>query len=253
MLIACVRRCAKAGATFGRHRQAYAERRPVVESLQRTAQTSLDGGSSTARRFVDCEPWQFGFSLLTRSLRLTHENLRQRDPNFIAEVNDHVAAQAEHQTGGQSAAASVAAPDVYAASVRDPIIPTASRCRRCVSTGGRRHAERMAPLAHYGSRAIGGAGLVISEMTDVCREGRDTPAAQVFTNRNMCRRGDGSSTLSHKHSEAKMAFSLRMRDAKRRRVCRGAEDEPLPEQESWPIVGPVGDCSGMNAARFRVK
>ena len=135
--------------------QAYeAERRPVVESLQRTAQTSLEWFEHS-ERFVDCEPWQFGFSLLTRSLRLTHENLRQRDPNFIAEVNDHVAAQAEHQTGVKVPRHPSPPPMFTPLRVRDLIIPN----RVAVSPMCQYSAEDGMPsewhLVHYGSRAIG--------------------------------------------------------------------------------------------------
>ena len=56
-----------------------AERRPAVESLQRAAQVSLQWFEDT-ERYMDLEPIQFAFNLLTRSLRITHDNLRVRDP-----------------------------------------------------------------------------------------------------------------------------------------------------------------------------
>ncbi len=61
------------------------ERRPGVESVQRAAQASLEWFEAT-ERYDDLEPLQFGYSLLTRSLRITHENLRTRDPAFVERV-----------------------------------------------------------------------------------------------------------------------------------------------------------------------
>ena len=75
-----------------------AERRRPVESLQRAAQASLQWFEDTERYFR-LEPVQFAFSLLTRSLRISHENLRERDPAFVDEVDRWVAQKAEAQTG----------------------------------------------------------------------------------------------------------------------------------------------------------
>src|SRR3989454_247018 len=61
-----------------------AERRPLVEALQRAAQTSLEWFEGTERYHGRLEPVQFAYSLLTRSLRVTHENLRTRDPKLVA-------------------------------------------------------------------------------------------------------------------------------------------------------------------------
>jgi anthraniloyl-CoA monooxygenase len=73
-----------------------ARRRPQVESLQRAAQASLQWFEDT-ERYMSLEPIQFAFSLLTRSLRITHEDLRARDPAFLARVDEWVAREAERQ------------------------------------------------------------------------------------------------------------------------------------------------------------
>ncbi len=70
-----------------------AGRRPQVESLQRAAQASLEWFESV-ERYHDTEPLQFAFNLLTRSLRITHENLRLRDPALVAQVDRWFAEQA---------------------------------------------------------------------------------------------------------------------------------------------------------------
>src|SRR5437667_167817 len=75
-----------------------AERRPAVESLQRAAQVSLQWFEDT-ERYRDLVPVQFAFNLLTRSLRITHDNLQVRDPKFVGEVDRWFAARTAEQSG----------------------------------------------------------------------------------------------------------------------------------------------------------
>ena len=66
-----------------------AERRPVVESTQRAAQASLEWFENIGM-YMGNEPEQFCFNLLTRSRRITYDNLRERDPEFAAHVRRRV-------------------------------------------------------------------------------------------------------------------------------------------------------------------
>ena len=172
-------------------------RRPQVESLQRAAQASLEWFEHTERyvghdataaahpaaRPAILEPIQFTFSLLTRSLRITHEDLRVRDPELLARVNASVVAAAEHQTGVAIMKPPTASVSTHGQSTVPPPMFTPFRLRDLVilnrvavspmcqyvaddGTVGDWH------LVHLGSRAIGGAGLVIAEMTAVSREAR---------------------------------------------------------------------------------
>jgi anthraniloyl-CoA monooxygenase len=75
-----------------------AERRPAVESLQRAAQVSLQWFEDT-ERYMNLEPLQFAFNLLTRSLRITHDNLKVRDPKFVAKVDMWYAGEARSSRG----------------------------------------------------------------------------------------------------------------------------------------------------------
>src|SRR5687768_3813305 len=75
-----------------------ASRRPQVESLQRAAQASLEWFESV-ERYHDTEPLQFAFNLLTRSLRITHDNLKVRDPALVGQVDRWFAEQAGRQSG----------------------------------------------------------------------------------------------------------------------------------------------------------
>src|SRR5207249_9021360 len=74
------------------------ERRPEVESLQRAAQVSLEWFERPGRYHGRLEPIQFAMSLLTRSLRVTHANLKVRDPKFVESVDRCFASRAEAQS-----------------------------------------------------------------------------------------------------------------------------------------------------------
>src|SRR6185295_10058258 len=75
-----------------------AARRPAVESLQRAAQASLQWFEDT-ERYMELDPVQFTFALLTRSLRATHENLKVRDPAFVETVDRWFAESAARDLG----------------------------------------------------------------------------------------------------------------------------------------------------------
>src|SRR5262249_13834576 len=148
-------------------------------------------------RYMTLDPIQFTFSLLTRSLRITHEDMRARDPRFLAEVDAFVAREAERQVvrereprvatvGTAVPAVATPAPAATPRGARRSVAPpmfTPFRLRALVlpnrvivspmcqyvaddGTIGDWH------LVHLGSRAMGGAGLVIAEMTDVSRDAR---------------------------------------------------------------------------------
>src|SRR6185437_1174268 len=150
-------------------------RRGEVEALQRAAQASLAWFEETERYFGRLEPLEFAVSLLTRSLRITHENLQLRDPEFVARIDRAFAAQASHQSGVNLPAEPVPPPMFTPFRLRDMLLAN----RVVVSPMCQYSAEDGMPddwhLVHLGSRAMGGAGLVMTEMTDISREGRISP------------------------------------------------------------------------------
>ena len=170
-----------------------ARRRPV-ESLQRAAQASLQWFEDTERYFR-LEPVQFAFSLLTRSLRISHENLRERDPSFVDRVDRWVAKKAEIQAGVTIADHEGSLGIVRAAGDRTapPPLFTPFRLRE-LTLANRVGVSAMCQysaqdgtvddwhLVNLGSRAIGGAGLVIAEMTAIARDARISPGcAGIYT------------------------------------------------------------------------
>lgn len=151
------------------------ERRPVVESTQRAAQTSLQWFEETERYFGTLEPLQFAASLLTRSLRITHENLKLRDPGFVRRLDSWFAARAANQSGVNVPAEPVPPPMFTPYRLRDMVVSN----RIVVSPMCMYSAEDGLPndwhLVHLGSRAVGGAALIMTEMTDIAPDARITP------------------------------------------------------------------------------
>jgi anthraniloyl-CoA monooxygenase len=150
-------------AGFARYQD---ERRLEVLRLQSAARNSLEWFEEV-ERYLDMPPKQFAYSLLTRSQRISHENLRLRDPAWLREAEDWFAETA----GGTKGRAPMFAP--YR--LRDMTLIN----RIVVSPMAQYKAVDGCPtdwhFVHYAERAKGGAGLVYTEMTCVSPEGRITP------------------------------------------------------------------------------
>jgi anthraniloyl-CoA monooxygenase len=214
-----------------------AARRPQVESLQRAAQASLEWFEST-ERYHDTEPLQFAFNLLTRSLRITHENLRLRDPALVAQVDRWFAERAARQSGRAVSLDPPPPPLFTPYRVRDLVLPN----RVVVSSMCQYRAEDGMPndwhLVHLGSRAIGGAGLVMTEMTDVSREGRISPGCAGMYLPSHVAGWRRIVEFVHRESDAKIGIQLSHAGRKGSTcVLWEGEDEPLPDG-NWPLIAP---------------
>jgi anthraniloyl-CoA monooxygenase len=213
-----------------------AERRPQVESTQRAAQTSLEWFEHTERYHGRLEPLQFAFSLLTRSLRVTHENLRARDPKFVATVDRWLAGKAADQSGVNVPATPPPPPMFTPFRLREMVLAN----RVVVSPMCQYSAEDGTPndwhLVHLGSRAIGGAGLVMTEMTDVSRAGRISPGCAGMYKPEHVAAWKRIVDFVHANSHAKIGLQLAHagRKGSTRRLWEGI-DEPLPEG-NWPLI-----------------
>ncbi|WP_406415541.1 FAD-dependent monooxygenase [Streptomyces sp. NBC_00873] len=138
-------------------------RRPVVESTQRAAQASLEW-FETIRHAVGQEPEQFAFNLLTRSRRVSHDNLRARDPQYAAGV--------ERWFGGERAAPPLFQPyRLGSLELRNRVVAAPVATYTATGEGVVGDTE----LVHLGGAAFGGAGLVFAGMTAVSPAGRVTP------------------------------------------------------------------------------
>ena len=216
------------------------ERRPEVAGLQRAAQVSLEWFEQTERYHGRLEPVQFVFSLLTRSLRVTHQNLKVRDAKLVATVDRWCAEQAsiqvavrgEPRSGGEPPPPPMFTPF----RLRDLVLSN----RVVVSPMCQYSAEDGTPndwhLVHLASRAMGGAALVIAEMTDVSREGRISPGCTgMYKPEHVVawRR-----VVDFVHAQSRAAIGLQLAHAGRkgstRRLWEGI-DEPLPDG-NWPLI-----------------
>ncbi len=150
-------------AAFERYQE---ERRIEVLRLQSAARNSLEWFEQ-CERYLDLDPVQFNYSLLTRSQRISHENLRLRDPQWLRTAEDWFQAQA----GGTPGRTPMFAPfRLRGMHLENRVV---------VSPMAQYKAVDGCPtdwhFAHYAERAKGGAGLVYTEMTCVSPEGRITP------------------------------------------------------------------------------
>ncbi len=142
------------------------ERKPVVESTQRAAQASLEWFENIGM-YAGQDPATFCFNLITRSRRITFENLKDRDAAFAARME---AGFARSQGLTEVAPAMFQPVRIGALELKNRII---------VSPMDMYSAADGLPdtfhLVHLGSKALGGAGLVMTEMVCVSPEGRITP------------------------------------------------------------------------------
>ncbi len=221
------------------------DRRPLVESLQRAAQVSLEWFENT-ERYVHLPPEQFAFSLLTRSLRVTHRNLQVRDAAFVDRVNDVFAEGTEKRTG--LTIARPAPPPMFTPfELRDLLLENrvvvSPMCQYSAEDGvvGDWH------LVHLGSRAVGGAGLVITEMTDVSADARISPGCAGMYDPRHVVAWKRIVDFVHHHSRARIGLQLAHagRKGATKRMWEG-DNEPLDEG-AWPILSaspiPYGPAS----------
>ncbi len=143
-----------------------AERRVEVLRLQSAARNSLEWFEEV-ERYLDMPPTQFAYSLLTRSQRISHENLRLRDAKFLGAAEDWFQDQAGGKPGRRPMFAPFALRDM---TLKNRIVMSPMAQYKAVDgTPNDWH------FVHYAERAKGGAGLIYTEMTCVSAEGRITP------------------------------------------------------------------------------
>jgi anthraniloyl-CoA monooxygenase len=211
-----------------------AARRPVVDSLQRAAQVSLQWFEET-ERYMDDDPLQFAFNLLTRSMRVTHANLKLRDPAFVQKVDEWVANEACAQAG--VAPLDPLPPPLFTPyRVRDLVLAN----RVVVSPMCQYSAEDGTPndwhLVHIGARAVGGAGLVMAEMSDVSPEGRISPGCTGLYRQEHADAWKRIVDFVHDNSYAKIGIQLGHagRKGSTKRMWEG-DSQPL-ESGGWETI-----------------
>ncbi len=204
------------------------ERKPVVVSTQRAAQASLEWFENLAQ-YVGQEPLRFAFNLLTRSRRITYDNLKLRDPEFVDRVDRWYAASLGEPRRP---------PMFHPLRLRD--LELANRV--VVSPMDMYSATDGIPgdfhLVHLGSKALGGAGLVMTEMVCVSPTGRITPGCTGLWNDTQRDSWQRAVSFVHDSTSAKIGIQLGHSGRKgSTRLMWEGMDDPLPSG-NWPVVGP---------------
>ncbi|MFD4645439.1 bifunctional salicylyl-CoA 5-hydroxylase/oxidoreductase [Streptomyces sp. NPDC058441] len=201
-----------------------AERRPVVASTQRAARASLEWFENIGL-YLGQPARQFAFNLLTRSRRVTHDNLRLRDPRFTEAV--------ERDFGCPPGAPPMFTP----LRLRDLTL----RNRVVVSPMDMYSAQAGVPgdfhLVHLGARALGGAGLVMTEMVCVSPEGRITPGCTGLYTTEQATAWRRITEFAHTQAPG-TAVGVQLGHSGRKgstKLMWEGIDEPLPDG-NWPLV-----------------
>jgi anthraniloyl-CoA monooxygenase len=210
-----------------------------VLKLQSSARNSMEWFENV-KRYTHLEAEQFAYSMLTRSQRISHENLRLRDASYVDRYERWIAERAHAQAGVPVPATSRSIPPMLT-----PFRArgTALKNRIVVSPMAQYSCHDGAPgdyhLVHLGARAMGGAGMVVAEMTCVSPEARITPGCPGLwndTQRDAWRR---IVDFVHRETDAKIAMQLGHAGAKGSTCAPwdadGDDDVPLPGG-NWPLV-----------------
>jgi anthraniloyl-CoA monooxygenase len=204
------------------------ERKPVVVSTQRAAQASLEWFENLGQ-YTDQDPMQFAFNLLTRSRRVTYDNLKIRDPEFVARMDAWFASQL---------GAPACPPMFHPLTLRSLTLPN----RVIVSPMDMYVADDGLPgdfhLVHLGSKALGGAGLVMTEMVCTSPDGRITPGCTGLWNDGQ--RDGWARIVQFVHLASNAKIGIQLGHAGRKgstRIMWEGMDEPLASG-NWPIVAP---------------
>jgi anthraniloyl-CoA monooxygenase len=199
-----------------------AERRPIVESTQRAAQGSLEWFEGIGR-YMGQEPRIFAFNLLTRSRRITYTELQLRDPEFIASVDAAFSSRPPMFTPFRLRGMEL--------ENRVVVSPMDMYCS-VDGTPGDFH------LVHLGQRGIGGAGLVMTEMICVSREGRITPGCGGLYRDEHTAAWKRIVDFVHKNGRAKIGCQLGHAGRKgSTKLMWEAEDQPL-DAGNWALIAP---------------
>ena len=209
-----------------------AERRLEVLKLQSAARNSTEWFESIPR-YINQEPMQFAYSLLTRSQRVSHENLRLRDKEWLEEMERWLAQRSFDEPPEDTVPPMFTPFRLRGMELQNRVV---------VSPMAMYSAEDGTPndfhLVHWGTRAQGGAALVFTEMTCVTPEGRISPGCCGMYKPEHEDAFKRIVEFVHAHTEAKFALQLGHSGIKgsTKRGWEGA-DQPL-DKGNWEVIGP---------------
>jgi len=212
------------------------ERRTGVEKIQHAAETSLVWFENIDRG-LKMDPVQFAFSMLTRSKQITYDNLKLRDASFVDKVDRWFAGTIKAK-GFDIPQDNPPPPMFTPFRLRDMVVQN----RVVVSPMCQYSAVDGMPndwhLVHLGSRSIGGAGLIFTEMTDISAEARISPGCTGIWNDAQTQAWKKVVDFVHANGVAKICMQLGHAGRKGSTQLGWQEsDAPLP-LGNWPIIAP---------------
>ena len=207
-----------------------AERNLEVLKLQNSARNSTEW-FETLERYTHFEPLQFAYSLLTRSQRISHENLRLRDREWLEGVERWFWKRA---TAGKS---NKTAPPMFAPfKLREMEVMNRVTVSPMAMYSAVDGVANDFHFVHYGERALGGAGLIFTEMTCVSPESRISPGCTGMWNADHVAAWKRIVDFVHTQSKAKMCLQLGHSGAKgSTRLGWEGNDVPL-DDGNWPVM-----------------
>ena len=218
----------QANADLSAALEAYEATRSIeVLRIQNAARNSTEWFENVERH-ARLAPEQFAYSLLTRSQRISHENLRLRDAAYVGEFERWLAAQ----SGVDAQVPPMFTPfKLRGLTLKNRVVVSPMAQYSCEDgIPGDYH------LAHLGARALGGAGLVFAEMTCVSPDARITPACPGLWNDAQGAAWERIVEHVHASSSARIAMQLGHAGPKgSTRVPWEGEDQPL-QNGNWPLI-----------------
>ncbi|MGJ7916323.1 bifunctional salicylyl-CoA 5-hydroxylase/oxidoreductase [Massilia sp. LXY-6] len=212
-----------------------ASRSVEVLKIQSAARNSMEWFENV-ERYSALEAEQFAYSMLTRSQRISHENLRLRDPGYVAGFEDWFARRACAQAGVSLPAGARVPPMLTPWRVRELVLKN----RIVVSPMAQYSAVDGVPgdyhLVHLGARALGGAALVFAEMTCVSADARITPSCPGMYAPAHTAAWKRIVDFVHGQTDARIGLQLGHAGPKgSTRAMWDGIDQPLPEH-NWPLI-----------------
>ncbi len=210
-------------------------RRIDVLRIQNAAWNAMEWFEVCGERYCDqLEPEQFMYSMLTRSQRISHENLRLRDKRWL----DGFEQWFDVQSGlpGDKPVPPMFTPyTVRGVTLKNRVVVSPMAQYSCTDgLPGEFH------LVHLGSRALGGAGMVVAEMTCTSADARITPGCPGLWNEAQRDAWKRIVDFVHRESDAKIAVQLGHAGPKGSTNPpwdHTGADRPLP-QDNWPLIAP---------------
>ena len=204
-----------------------------VSRIQHAAQTSLEWFEHTDR-YAQQDILPFTFNLMTRSKRITFDNLALRDPELVQRVTDHFGSV---NGLGPDSTGKIPVPLFAPLKLRDMTLPN----RIVVSPMCQYSAEEGVVndwhLVHLGARVLGGAGLLLTEMTDVSPEGRITRGCCGLWSDEQ--EAAWARVVAFAHAQGGL-IGIQLAHAGRKASCSlpWEGDAPLVGEEAWEVIGP---------------